>query len=160
MLQINRLHNIALKLSKFTPHSEECYLDHPFDARNIHPIIDSACRRLFDDGHYPQATFEAYKALEELIKERSGIKDMIGVKLCIKVFDEENPLLIINDGTEEFDKKSQEGYKKIFVGVFSAIRNKRGHKVGISINEGIDDCLDNITMASMLARLVDGAKKN
>ena len=159
MLEISRLHNLAIKLSKFTPQSEECYLDHPFDARNIHPRIDSACRRLFDDGHYPQATFEAYKALEEIIKERSGIKNLTVVKLCLKVFDEEKPILIINDGDKEYDKKSQEGYKKIFVGVFSAIRNKRGHKVGISIHEGIDDCLDNVTMASMLARLVDEAKK-
>ena len=34
---------------------------HPFEERNIHPSIALTSIKLFDDGHYSQATFEAFK---------------------------------------------------------------------------------------------------
>jgi hypothetical protein len=30
---------------------------HPFDRRNIHPALPAKTRKLFDDGHYAEATF-------------------------------------------------------------------------------------------------------
>ncbi len=32
---------------------------HPFDQREIHQSIPDIVKKLFDDGHYSQATFEA-----------------------------------------------------------------------------------------------------
>jgi hypothetical protein len=37
---------------------------HPFDERNIHPDIAGVSMKLFDDGHYAQATFEAFKYID------------------------------------------------------------------------------------------------
>ena len=39
---------------------------HPFDSRNIHPGLPTKVRELFDDGYYPEATFEAFKFLAGL----------------------------------------------------------------------------------------------
>src|SRR5690606_33040259 len=55
---------------------------HPFDERNIHPAIEVTSRRLFDDGHYAQATFEAYKYVDKEVERRcqdnnSGVKLMM-----------------------------------------------------------------------------------
>jgi len=42
---------------------------HPFDERNIHPDISAVALKLFDDGHYSQATFEAFKLLDRKVKK-------------------------------------------------------------------------------------------
>ena len=44
---------------------EEVSQSHPFDERNMHPEISNVSVSLFNDGHYSQATFEAFKFIEE-----------------------------------------------------------------------------------------------
>ena len=39
--------------------------DHPFESRNIHPALPVGVRKLFDDGHYSQSTFEAFKFVDK-----------------------------------------------------------------------------------------------
>jgi hypothetical protein len=40
---------------------------HPFESDRIHQRIIDASLDLFDNGHYAQATFEAYKYVDKLI---------------------------------------------------------------------------------------------
>jgi len=40
---------------------------HPFDKRNIHPNLPTKVRTFFDNGHYPEATFEAFKYLDKVV---------------------------------------------------------------------------------------------
>ncbi len=42
---------------------------HPFEDRNMHPDVDRIAKRLFDNGHYSQATFEAYKFLDKRVQK-------------------------------------------------------------------------------------------
>ena len=58
---------------------------HPFDERNIHPEITGVSLKLFDNGHYSQATFEAFKYLDVQVKKLSGINDS-GYKLMMAAF--------------------------------------------------------------------------
>ncbi len=47
---------------------------HPFDERDVHPGIPDIVRDLFDNGHYSQATFEAFKFLDKTLQRCSVIR--------------------------------------------------------------------------------------
>lgn len=63
---------------------------HPFDERNIHPAISAVSVKLFDDGHYSQATFEAFKFLDLEVKKLSRINDS-GFNLMMAALSETDP---------------------------------------------------------------------
>lgn len=127
---------------------------HPFDDRNIHPDLPSNVRRLFDDGHYAQATFEAMKYLDEEVQRVSSEPDF-GRSLMMKVFGGNPPRLRLNPGMTLSEQSEQEGFKFIFAGAMQGIRNPRGHKAGIT--DDPDTCLDYLTLTSMLLRRLDDA---
>ena len=60
----------AYKLSHFLEGKEDVFV-HPFKQRNIHPELDNVVRKLFDDGHYAHATFDAFKYIEKEVKKLS-----------------------------------------------------------------------------------------
>ncbi|MDN2565372.1 TIGR02391 family protein [Aquibium sp. A9E412] len=124
---------------------------HPFDERNIHPDISSVAIKLFDDGHYSQATFEAYKLLDNKVSELAGISET-GYKLMMAAFNAESPKIRLNDLTTLSEKDEQRGFSHLFAGAATAIRNPRGHTVGN--NESLDLCLDHLSLASFLLRRI------
>lgn len=128
---------------------------HPFDERNIHFKIEKTSKKLFDDGHYAQATFEAYKLLDKEVAHHAKLLES-GVKLMMKAFNEQSPLIKLTDLSTASKKDEQEGYKFIFSGSVMAIRNPRGHEYGIK--DSPTDCLDHLSLASMLLRRLESAK--
>ena len=46
-------------------------------------------RDLFDDGYYPEATFEAFKYLDKAVEKYSGLTES-GYKLMMTAFGENN----------------------------------------------------------------------
>jgi uncharacterized protein (TIGR02391 family) len=127
---------------------------HPLDERNIHPGIATVALKLFDDGHYSQATFEAFKLLDTKVKEVSGIHDS-GYKLMMAAFNEGNPKIKLNDLLTTSDKDEQMGFRYVFAGSMSAIRNPRGHDIR---TDPIDLCLDHLSFASVLLRTFENRK--
>lgn len=129
---------------------------HPFDDRNIHTRIQSTSKKLFDDGHYAPATFEAYKLLDKEVAALAKLSES-GVKLMMKAFSEQSPLIRLTDMSTTSEKDEQEGYKFIFSGTVMAIRNPRGHEYGVK--ESPTECLDHLSLASLLLRRIESAKK-
>ena len=129
---------------------------HPFDDRNIHTRIQNTSKRLFDDGHYALATFEAYKLLDKEVATLAKLSES-GVKLMMKAFNEQSPLIRLTDMSTTSQKDEQEGYKFIFSGSVMAIRNPRGHEY--SVGESPTECLDHLSLASLLLRRLESAKK-
>jgi uncharacterized protein (TIGR02391 family) len=127
---------------------------HAFDERNIHPAIVRVSLRLFDDGHYSQATFEAFKYLEIQVKQISGINDS-GYKLMMAAFAENAPKIKLTNLITSNDMDEQVGFKFMFAGVMSAIRNPRGHDINA---DPIDRCLDHLSVASLLFRRMEERK--
>ncbi|HEV7308812.1 TIGR02391 family protein [Ensifer sp.] len=127
---------------------------HPFDERNIHSAITMVSRALFDDGHYSQATFEAFKLLDTHVKKLSGVNDS-GHGLMMNAFGEKNTKIKLTDMLTQSELDEQSGYKFIFAGSMSAIRNPRGHEI---IHDSIDQCLDHLSMASTLLRRIEDRK--
>ncbi len=129
---------------------------HPFDDRNIHTKIQSTSKDLFDDGHYALATFEAYKLLDKEVAAMSKLNES-GVKLMMKAFSVQSPLIRLTDMASTSETDEQEGYKFIFSGSVMAIRNPRGHEYGV--RELPTECLDHLSLASLLLRRLENAKK-
>jgi uncharacterized protein (TIGR02391 family) len=128
---------------------------HPFDERNIHPKIVAVAKKLFDDGHYSQATFEAYKLVDKEVQNVAKISDS-GYKLMMRAFSETSPIIKLTNLSNTSEIDEQKGYMFIFSGSVMAIRNPRGHEYGIK--ETPEQCLDHLSLASLLARKIDGRK--
>ncbi len=136
--------------------SEPAGGSHPFDERNIHSKIQGISKKLFDDGHYAPATFEAYKLVDKEVADFAKVSES-GVKLMMKAFNEQTPLIKLTNMTSTSEKDEQEGYKFIFSGSIMAIRNPRGHEYGVQ--DSPTDCLDHLSLASMLLRRLERAKR-
>src|SRR5580765_5109005 len=65
---------------------------HPFDKRNVHPGLPVKVRTFFDNGHYAEATFEAFKYLDKVVQKFSG-STKSGERLMMEVFSESAPML-------------------------------------------------------------------
>ena len=145
--------SIARRAIEFTEKKAEIEVDlHPFDERNIHPSIVNLTKKLFDDGYYSQATFEAFKYIDKEIHQLSSINES-GYKLMMQAFNEASPKIKLTNLSNTSEKDEQEGYKFIFAGSVLAIRNPRGHEY--SVKETLDECLDHLSLASLLKRRLD-----
>ena len=57
---------------------------HPFDQRDIHPKLPPVVKQLFDDGHFAQSTFEAYKFVDKEGTEILGFTAESGFKVMMQ----------------------------------------------------------------------------
>jgi uncharacterized protein (TIGR02391 family) len=146
---------IARSAHRFTDREpvDEVHL-HPFDRRNIHPSLPSKTRKLFDDGHYAEATFEAFKFLDKLVQRHSKIHES-GYKLMMAAFDDARPAIKLTPMKEISEVDEQKGFRFVFAGSVWAIKNPRGHE--FSIVDDPDTCLDHLAFASMLIRRLEQA---
>lgn len=140
---------IVRNAARFTDAPPTVEAQHPFEVRNIHSALPGEVKRLFDNAHYPQATFEAFKFLDNEVKRHSGV-DKTGKALMMDVFRDVSPLVQLTPLTTDSERNEQEGYKFIFAGSMMAIRNPRGHEH--SVRDDIDTCLDHLTLVSQLLR--------
>lgn len=127
---------------------------HPFEERNIHASLPSTVRDLFDDGHYSQATFEAYKFVDKEVQRHSKSQES-GYRLMMQAFAAESPLIQLNHLMTQTEKDEQKGYQFVFAGAVLAIRNPRGHEIGLT--DSPDRCLDHVGLASLLLRRLNEA---
>jgi len=134
--------------------NERSLPDHPFESRNIHPCLPDVVRELFDDGHYAQATFEAFKYVDKEVS-RLGVSSESGEKLMMAAFNENTPLISLTPRVTTSEKDEQRGYKFLFAGAIVAIRNPRGHEY--AVRDTPDECLDHLALASTLLRRLESA---
>jgi uncharacterized protein (TIGR02391 family) len=156
---VNKIDHLALIASRLTnlqpvmPTTEHIE-PHAFDARDVHPDLPKKVRDLFDDGYYAQATFEACKYLDNLIRKYAP-NTKFGESRMMTAFKDEGPLIQLNPLTNESEKDEQRGYRFLFAGTMVAIRNPLGHE------EVVDDdpftCLDHLALVSTLIRRLDKA---
>jgi uncharacterized protein (TIGR02391 family) len=122
---------------------------------DLHPVIEEAASNLYLDGHYANAIEDAVKALNNLVRLRSG-KLLDGSDLMKTVFSPKNPILGFNDLADQSDRDEQEGFMMMFAGAVAGLRNPRAHKL---IQDDPERALEFIAFVSLLAKLLDGAKK-
>jgi uncharacterized protein (TIGR02391 family) len=122
---------------------------------DLHQEIARAASQLYRDGHYSNAIEDAVKALNGLVRLRSGL-DMDGVPLMQRAFSVNNPILKFNDLSDESDRNEQVGFMNMFCGAVSGLRNPRAHGF---IHDDPERALEFIAFVSLLAKLLDEAKR-
>ena len=121
----------------------------------LHPRVLAASEKLLSDGHFSQAIFEAFKALEGYVKRKTGIKNRVGKSLMGHVFNESKPILKIKYSLPDTAKEEQEGFKLIFMGAMLGIRNPKAHYEIIQRDRA--RTIQYLTLASLLFKTIDDA---
>ena len=114
----------------------------------------TASGKLLQDKHYSQAIFEAFKALEEYVREKSG-RNEYGEYLMSSVFNENNPILKIKYSRPDTATDEQKGFRFIFMGAMTGIRNPKGHHTIIQRDRA--RTLQYLALAGLLFKTVDDA---
>jgi len=146
-------HEILLEpsnLDKGTPSTVESPIQ-IFEAMRLHPKVVKASKSLFENKHYAQAIFEAFKAVENFVQDKSGIS-LYGSNLMEKVFNEENPVIKVPEAGYYY-KDVQRGFKNLFIGAAQGIRNPKAHKEIIQKDPYIT--LQYLGFASFLLKRID-----
>ncbi len=126
------------------------------DSVALHPEIKRAVLALFQDGHYANAVEDACKALDLLVKLRSGINELSGTELMQRVFSAKNPILRFNPLSTETDRSEQQGMMHLYSGAMLALRNPRAHSL---LQDHPDRAVEIILFISFLAHSLDRAAK-
>ncbi|MFC1860650.1 TIGR02391 family protein, partial [Chloroflexota bacterium] len=80
-----------------------------FDKMQFHHEIVTASKSLFETKHYAEAIFEAFKAVENFVREKTELS-LYGKQLMATVFNEDNPLIQVTEAGKE-NRDAQEGFK-------------------------------------------------
>ena len=128
----------------------------------INSQISKVSKDKFDSGFYADAVESALKEinskLKQVFKEKcpnNKIPD--GADLMNKIFSIGNPILKIDDITNDSGRDIQIGYMQIFAGSMTGIRNPKAHENLIITKE---DATHKIFLASLLMNKVEQALKN
>ncbi len=103
-----------------------------------------------------QSVFEAFKFIEKEVKRASGLRGKTGYALMMDAFNEDKSKVRLNALVTESEIDEQKGFKFIFAGAATGIRNPRGHEV--DIGDTPDEALDYLALASLLLRRLDAAR--
>lgn len=117
--------------------------------------LRNATKKLFSGGHYARAVEEAYKCLNNTVKDKSRL-DKGGRDLMNQAFNVRKPILKLNNLKTESERDEQLGYMLIFGGCMTGIRNPRAHE-----HKKVDSpevALEILIWANHLMGIVDKAK--
>jgi uncharacterized protein (TIGR02391 family) len=124
-----------------------------YSGLDLHSEIARVANKLYQDGHYANAVEAAVKALNGLVRLRSGL-EFDGTTLMERALSPSNPVLRFNALQDQSDKDEQKGYMQLFSGAVSGLRNPRAHGF---INDDAERALEFIAFVSLLAKLLDEA---
>ena len=136
-----------------------------FNDLRLHPIVKKASEKLFKDGYYAQAIFEACKALIEYVRKKSKLTTTKDIDLMWQAFNVKysvdplkitrKPALCLNSLTELWELDEQKGFASLFSGTVAGIRNPKAHADIIQKNPY--KTLEYLSLISLLARRTDEA---
>ena len=110
---------------------------------------------VFLDGHNDSAIREASIALEDVIRQKSGLNEH-GKKLVGNAFsykDESQPLIALNNLETESERNEQEGVQLMLLGFFQSIRNISAH---MSVGHGSFQTFEILCMIDFFLKIIEG----
>jgi uncharacterized protein (TIGR02391 family) len=121
----------------------------------LHSRIQEASAQLYLDGRQGSAILEAFKALNNRVKELAGpaAQGKDGEGLMGHVFNANAPVLRLNAGASTSDRDEQEGYALIFMGAMQGVRNPKAHDLMTPIDP--NRAYEYLAFASLLMRRLD-----
>lgn len=127
-----------------------------YDLLRFHPRITKASKSQFKSGNYSDAIFNAFRCIEILAKQRSGLKER-GADLMHKTFSVKNPVIKLNKMVEDYDIDEQAGFRFIYAGAMMGIRNPKAH-AEVQQKDPYRT-LEYISLASLLAKRLEEGEK-
>ena len=126
----------------------------------VHPRIQEASAQLYLDGHQGSAILEAFKAVNNRVRDLAGsaARGKDGKGLMGHVFNVNAPVLRLNPGSSQSDQDEQEGFQLIFMGAMLGVRNPKAHDLMTPIDP--DRAFEYLAFASLLMRRLDDAEHN
>ena len=127
-----------------------------FASRRFHATVTLHSRKLFLQGNYFHAVFEAAKSYNVEVKRKAqSIKD--GQALMLDVWGAEKGVLKITPCVSDTDRNVQDGVKFLSAGLMQAIRNPTAHEPALDWPIKREDALDILSFLSFLFRQLDKA---
>lgn len=130
-------------------------------ARGVHEDVLKYCRAELLQENYFHAVFEATKSIAAKVRVLSGL-DGDGAELIQRAFSlgkDGVPQLAINALRTETDRGEQRGFVSLLVGLFGSVRNPLAHNAKIEWPISEQDALDILTLASLVHRKLDAARR-
>ena len=122
-----------------------------YDALIDDQELISTTRGLFTNGHCAQSVEEAFKYINNLVKQRTGLASD-GADLMNRAFSLNAPLLRLSELRTQSQKDQQTGYMMMLGGAMTGVRNPRAHQ-----HRHLDDphaALELLCFANHLARQI------
>jgi uncharacterized protein (TIGR02391 family) len=131
-------------------------------SRGVHADVLSYCRAELLQQNYFHAVLEAVKSIAAKMRGLSGLQSD-GAELVQAAFglpkDGSPPLLAINGLQSDTDRGEQRGFANLLIGLFGTVRNPLAHNPKVEWPMEENDALDILTLASLVHRKLDGARK-
>jgi uncharacterized protein (TIGR02391 family) len=127
------------------------------ETRNCHPKIFQYCRAELLAQNYFHTVFEAVKSIAEEIRQKTNLMED-GGELVDKAFSLKNPLLKINDLSNETMESEHKGFANLLKGIFGMFRNTTAHAPKIVWPISEEDALDILSTISLIHRRLDSSK--
>lgn len=122
---------------------------------NAHARISASSATLYREGFYSEAVRAAFQAIEARVQALTGRQES-GQSLMSAAFASKNPILDVSTTQGRNAQAEHEGFKFLFMGAISGLRNPRSH--GEIIAEDAACALEYLIFASMLMRRLDLAE--
>jgi uncharacterized protein (TIGR02391 family) len=127
---------------------------------DLHPDIQRAAEGLFQGKHYSEAVGRAAKALNLMVRQKTGRTRDEGVRMMHQVFEKDQTgavRLQVNDLKEDWQRDEQDGVRSMMAGVQAAVANVDKHG-DLGLNDPVH-ALELLASISFLARIVDRCRR-
>jgi uncharacterized protein (TIGR02391 family) len=132
-------------------------------ANRMHDKVWGAARTQWSTGHLHEAVLAAAKAVNSILQNKVGRRDVSEVKLVREAFSDKPPeagksrlrFSVIAD--EQTRESLRQGTMDFGAGCFAAIRNPLGHLPNEEFELSEQDALERLAALSLLARLIEEA---
>lgn len=133
-------------------------LKYKLENRITHNQIFQYCKAELLVENYFHSVFEATKSIADRLREMTGLRTD-GNVLVDTAFSTDNPLIKINNLSNQSERSEHIGLSNLIKGIFGLIRNHTAHepKIKFTINE--EEALDILTSISYIHKRLDNALK-
>ncbi len=118
---------------------------------DLHPVIRDRCQTAFEAGMLEEAVFNAFKALEDAVRQKGATSTgEVGVSLISRKMNPKQPNIVFSE-----DLAEREAAHALFRGALGAFKNPRSHRF-VETTDPVET-LETLALASLMLRLLERA---
>jgi uncharacterized protein (TIGR02391 family) len=122
----------------------------------LHPTIIEHALPQYKNGYLRDAVFNSIVAVFDMIRQKTGLRNLDGACLVDEALSLEHPCLVLSNLDTDTGQNDQKGFIQIFKGSFQGIRNPKAHSLSHDLTKL--KAAQYLVFASLLAGRIDGAR--